>query len=106
MLLVTIRNKQLNRRLEIAQRNNTFELNSYQECANDIEVLEDDFKKQLRDTPYCNLTNEPIYEFIDDLTSQQKEKEYEISEESENCEDSEYVSMKGFSISGVSPISQ
>ena len=106
VLLVTIRKKQLNRRLEIVQRNNTLELNSYQQCTKDIEVSENDFRKQLGDTPFYDLANEPIYESLDDLTSQQNESEYDISsEDPEKSEDSDYVSMKGFRISGVSPIS-
>ena len=106
VLLVTIRNKHLKRSLEIAQRNNTLQSNSYIECAKDTEVSEDDFKKRLGDTPYYDSTNEPIYESIDDLTSQQNESEYEILEKPENCEDCEYESMKDFPMSGVSPISQ
>ena len=106
VLLVTIRNKHLKRSLEIAQRNNTLKLNSYQECAKDTKVSEDDFKKRLGDTPFYDSTNDPIYESLDDLTSQQNESEYEISEKPENCEDCDYESMKGFPTSGVSPISQ
>ena len=98
VLLVTIRKKLLKRRLEIAQRNNTFQLNSYQECAKDIEVSKDDFKKQFDNTSYFESIYDPIYESIDDLSSQKNERDDEISEEPKNCEDSEYVSMKSFPI--------
>ena len=89
LLLVTFRNKQLNGRLEIAQRNNTLELNPYLECAKDIEVSEDDLKKQLGDTPHLESINEPIYESIDDSSSQQNESDDEILEEPKSCEDYE-----------------
>ena len=77
VLLVTIRNKQL-KRLEIAQRNSTLELNPYQDCGKDIEVSEDDLKKQLGDTPHLDSMYDPIYESIDDLSSQQNESDDEI----------------------------
>ena len=89
LLIVTIRNNQLKRRLEIAQRNNTLELNPYQECAKDIEVSEDDFKKQFGDTPHLGSIYDPIYESIDDSSSQQNESDDEILEEPKSCEDYE-----------------
>ena len=107
VVLVTIRNKQLKRRLEIAQSNNTLELNPYQDCGKDLEVSEDDFKKQLGDTPHLNsMYDHPIYESIDDSSSQQNESDDEILEEPKNCEDYDYESMKGCPMSGDSPISQ